>query len=200
MAAMKSPAALKLQLPANLGPRLLWQSRRGARRLGAGAIAGAAALLLSGLALWHGTVLERQGQTLNLQLRAAARAAQSAPVMPVANDADSVAAFYRYLPAHEAIPDQLKELVEVAQKSGLTLAKAEYKAQAETRAGFLRYEITLPVKADYANVQTFIISALQAMPTLTLDSVAFKREQIETGDIDARIQFVLLVRQREVRR
>ena len=52
----------------------------------------------------------------------------------------------------------------------------------------------------FAQLQTFIVDALQALPTLTLDSVLFKREQIEAGEIDARIQFILLVKKAEVRR
>jgi hypothetical protein len=35
------------------------------------------------------------------------------------------------------------------------------------------------------------------MPTLTLDSVAFKRERADSGETEARIQFVLLVREAE---
>jgi Tfp pilus assembly protein PilO len=177
----------------------LWQGRRLARRVGAGAIAGAACLVLAMLASWHGTQLEQRQLALSRQLNAAARAA-ALPRVQAPTAAGGVAAFYAYLPAHEAIPDQLKELVRVAQQSGITLAKAEYKAQQDAKAGFLRYQITLPVKAEYANVQTFIINALQALPTLTLDSVAFKRDQIEAGDIDTRIQFVLLVRRQEAKR
>ncbi|NVD69239.1 type 4a pilus biogenesis protein PilO [Duganella sp. BJB1802] len=198
MAAIKSGAQPKLKLAPNLAPRLAWQTRRLLRQAGPGAVAGIACALLAVLAQWHATQLDQRQATLTRQLNAAARAA-AAPHTPAPTAAGGVAAFYAYLPAHEAIPDQLKELVKVAQQSGIALNKAEYKPEMDTKAGFLRYRITLPVKADYASVQTFIIGALQALPTLTLDSVAFKREQIESGEIDARIQFVLLVRQ-EARR
>ena len=198
MAAMNPRPAPSPRLPANLAPRLLWQARRMARQLGAGALAGAAALALAALALWHGASLEQHKQTLARQLERAARAAAqpAAPASLVASDAGAVAAFHAYLPAHDMIPDQLKELVNVAQANGVTLAKADYKAQAEPRGGFTRYQITLPIKADYAKVQAFILAALQALPTLTLDSVAFRREQIEAGEVEARVQFQLLVRQR----
>ncbi|PHV04160.1 hypothetical protein CSQ96_27125 [Janthinobacterium sp. BJB412] len=195
MAAMNPRPAPSPRLPANLAPRLLWQARRMARQLGAGALAGAAALALAALALWHGAALEQHKQTLARQLEQAARGAAQ-PVAQPPSDAGAVAAFHAYLPAHDMIPDQLKELVEVAQANGVTLAKADYKAQAEPRGGFTRYQITLPIKADYAKVQAFILAALQALPTLTLDSVAFRREQIEAGEVEARIQFQLLVRQR----
>lgn len=198
MAAIRTGGALRARLPANLGPRLMWQARRAWRRTGAGAIAGALFLALTPLACWHASQLEQRQHVLTRQLGAAARAV-AMPLAPVATEASGVAAFHAYLPPHDAIPDQLKELVRVAQASGVTLTKAEYKPQQESRAGFLRYQITLPVKAEYGNVQSFIIGALKALPTLTLESVAFKRDQIETGEIEARIQFVLLVRQLEAR-
>lgn len=188
---------LQLRLP----PRLQWEAQRLWRSLGWPCAIGAACLALAAFAVQQGDTLAAHQQQLTAQLAAAAR--QSAlPTAPITldADADSLAAFHAYLPAHDSIPDQLKALLEVAQKSGVTLAKADYKPQADGNTAFLRYQITLPVKAEYAQLQTFIVDALQELPTLTLDSVLFKREQIEAGEIDAHIQFILLVKKAEVRR
>ncbi len=188
---------LQLRLP----PRLQWEAQRLWRSLGWPCAIGAACLALAAFAVQQGDALAAHQQQLTAQLAAAAR--QSAlPTAPITldADADSLAAFHAYLPAHDSIPDQLKALLEVAQKSGVTLAKADYKPQADGNTAFLRYQITLPVKAEYAQLQTFIVDALQELPTLTLDSVLFKREQIEAGEIDAHIQFILLVKKAEVRR
>ncbi|MDO8035318.1 type 4a pilus biogenesis protein PilO [Janthinobacterium sp. SUN128] len=190
-------ARLQLRMP----PRLAWEAQRLWRTLGWPSALGAACLALAAFAMQQGDALAARQQQLAAQLAAAARqsALQPAPITLDA-DADSLAAFHAYLPAHDSIPDQLKALLEVAQKSGVTLAKADYKPQEDGNTAFLRYQITLPVKAEYAQLQTFIVDALQALPTLTLDSVLFKREQIEAGEIDARIQFILLVKKAEVRR
>ncbi|SFU89555.1 hypothetical protein [Pseudoduganella namucuonensis] len=197
MASMTSRAALRL--PSNLGQRTGWEAKRLWSKLGPGAALGIA-LLAAALALrWHASTLEQRHQPLQRQLAAAANAAMQ-PVPKVPTAADGLAAFYNYLPAHSAIPDQLQTLVETARKHNVPLAKAEYKAQPEPRAGFLRYQITLPLKADYASTQAFLLDAMQAMPTLTLDSVAFKRDRVDTGEVDARIQFILLVRKAEVAR
>ncbi|CAN7572789.1 hypothetical protein LJR289_004095 [Pseudoduganella sp. LjRoot289] len=196
MAAMKSGAALKLTLPANLGPRLGWESKRLWRKTGAGAATGIATLAAALLAQWHTGTLHERVAVLRQQLQTATRAA-ALPQAAVPTAADGLSAFYNYLPAHTSIPEQLQTLVELAAKHQVPLAKAEYKAQPEPRAGFLRYQVNLPVKAEYANVQAFMLDALQAMPTLTLDSVAFKRERIDSGAIEARVQFILLVRKAE---
>ena len=199
MAAIKTSEVLKLKLAPNLPRRLAWEARRMIRLTGSGAVIGIGCALLAVLAQWHATQLEQRRTTLAAQLNIAARTA-AAPQAPVVTTASGVAAFFDHLPPHDAIPDQLKELVRVAQQNSIPLAKAEYKPEQDGNAGFLRYRITLPVKADFANVQSFLITALQTLPTLTLESVAFKREQIEAGEVEARIQFVLLVRRQEERR
>lgn len=187
---------LQLRLP----PRMAWEAQRLWRMLGWPSAIGAACLALAAIAVQQGEALAGRQQSLRAQLAVMAKQA-ALPPAPVTldADADSLAAFHAYLPAHDSIPEQLKTLLEVAQQSGVTLAKADYKPQEDGNTAFLRYQITLPVKAEYAQLQTFIVDALQALPTLTLDSVLFKREQIEAGEIDARIQFILLVKKPEVR-
>ena len=199
MAAIKPGKVIKLRISPHLASRLVWEARRHMRLTGAGAVIGIACILLALLVQWHATQLEQQRISLTAQLNTAARTA-AIPRAPVITTASGVAAFFNHLPPHDAIPDQLKELVRVAQQNNIPLSKAEYKPEQDGNAGFLRYRITLPVKADFANVQSFLITALQTLPTLTLESVAFKREQIEAGDVEARIQFVLLVRRQEERR
>lgn len=192
------PARSRLQL--RMPPRLRWEAQRLWRQLGWPCAIGAASLALAVVAVQQGEALALRQQQLTAQLAAAARqSAMPSTASTLDADADSLAAFHAYLPRHDSIPEQLKTLLEVAQKSGVTLAKADYKPQEDGNAAFLRYQITLPVKAEYAQLQAFIVDALQELPTLTLDSVLFKREQIEAGEIDARIQFILLVKKPEVR-
>ena len=195
-----APAA-RPRLQLHMPPRMAWEAQRLWRMLGWPSAIGAAGLALAAFAMQQGEALAGRQQPLRAQLAVMAKQA-ALPPAPVTldADADSLAAFHAYLPAHDSIPDQLKALLEVAQKSGVTLAKADYKPQEDGNTAFLRYQITLPVKAEYAQLQAFIVDALQALPTLTLDSVLFKREQIEAGEIDARIQFILLVKKAEVRR
>ncbi|PLY48484.1 hypothetical protein CSZ94_00620 [Janthinobacterium sp. ROICE36] len=195
-AAMARPR-LQLRMPT----RLQWEAQRLWRSLGWPCAVGAACLVLAIFCVWQGDALAERQQQLRTQLAMMAKQAALPPAAVTLDaDADSLAAFHAYLPAHDSIPEQLKALLEVAQKSGVTLSKADYKPQEDGSTAFLRYQITLPVKAEYAQLQTFIVDALQALPTLTLDSVLFKREQIEAGEIDARIQFILLVKKAEVRR
>lgn len=195
MAGLKiASAAQPAAAPSMLAARLAWEARRVGARVGWGAAVGACALAAATLCAWQSQRLGARQQDLAQQI-AAARTARPAPQRVALPDgARRVAAFYAWLPAHEAIPDLLQQLVDVASRNGVVLAKADYKAQAEDGAAFLRYQITLPIKADYAKVQAFIVGALREMPALTLDSVTFKREQIDSGEVEARVHFNLLVR------
>ena len=196
MAPMKTGAAPRMALPAQAGPRLAWECKRLWRKTGRAAAIGIAALSAALLAQWHAAGMHEHELALRRQLASAGRAAAQAQA-PIPTAADGQDAFYAHLPTHAAIPDQLQTLVDIAARHKVPLAKAEYKAQAEPRADFMHYQINLPVKAEYTSVQAFMLEALQALPALTLDSVAFKRERIDSGDTEARIQFVLLVRKAE---
>lgn len=177
----------------SIAPRARWEARRALRRLGVPAAIGATALSCTLALLWHTHALQQQLPAMQARLASATRAA-AIPVAAPPTAADGLAAFYRHLPDHADIPAQLQTLIDIADKHRVPLAKAEYKPQAEPRAGFMRYQINLPVKAGYAAVQAFMLEALQALPALTLDSVAFKREQSGSSIVEARIQFILLVR------
>lgn len=186
--------------PGLMAARAGWEARRLLRRLGWGACAGALSLALAGACAWQSQRLELRQEELAADI-AQARARRLAPqAAPVPDSIRRLAAFHDYLPAHETIPELLKQLVGAAESNGIALAKADYKPQMDDGAAFMRYEITLPVKADYARVQAFIVTALRELPTLTLDSVTFQREQIESGEVEARLHFKLLVRKAEHRR
>lgn len=175
--------------------RLHWEARRLALRFGWASMASAAALAFSLLALWQGQQLKQREAQLQVQLRQAQQGKPApVPADSAADAARQVAAFYAYLPRHETIPEQLKQLLDIAGKNGIVLAKADYKAQPEENADFLRYQITLPIKADHARVQSFMLAALHGLPTLTLDSVTFKRNAPDAAEVEARVQFILLVR------
>ncbi len=175
--------------------RFGWEARRVALRLGWVNMASAVACVFALLAFWQGQHLAQKEAQLQRQLRQAQQAKPvAAPVDSAGEAARQIAAFYAYLPRHELIPEQLKQLVAIAGKYGVVLAKADYKAQPEENADFLRYQITLPIKAEHARVQSFMLAALQGLPTLTLDSVTFKRSTPDAAEVEARVQFVLLVR------
>lgn len=183
------------KIPSNLDARFAWEGRRLWRGLGWSASIGLICGVLALASWWQTRVVAQNQQAVAVQLRTA-RAKAALPLLQEAppDIERQLAAFYAYLPAHEAIPDQLKRLINVADKNAVTLAQGDYKPQPDTGADFQRFQIILPVKARYANIQGFIIGALKALPSLTLESLTFKRELIDSEQVEARIQFMLLVK------
>lgn len=178
-------------------PYLLWELRRFAggfmRRFG---VAGAFVLLCAGLAM-AGGLLERHERDVLAGLRRDLLAQRAKPLPRVVNTNASdgrvrLAEFDRYLLAYEDIPQAIQDLLDSAAREGLLVAKGEYRAEPDAQGRFLRYRMALPVKGDAAAIHRFMLAALGTQNTLALESVQFKREQIASREVEARIQWLLL--------
>lgn len=180
---------------------LAWELRRLVRafwrRFGAAGIAALAFLGIAGIATWIDRNADAERDALQRDL-AAHRTGQplARPVVQASGDEARarLAEFDRYLPSHDDIPQAVGDLLTLAEREGLLAEKGEYRAQAETQGGFLRYRMTLPVKGDAAAVRRFVLAALERQKTLALESVQFKREQAGDAQIEARIQWLLFAR------
>jgi hypothetical protein len=103
-------------------------------------------------------------------------------------------AFADRLPGHDDIPTAIQDLLNLAEDEGLTMAKGDYRPETDVAGGFLRYRLTLPVKGNAQAVYRYVQRALNKQPTLALETIAFKRERIESVEMEARIQWVMLTR------
>ncbi len=103
-------------------------------------------------------------------------------------------AFVDRLPGHDDIPTAIQDLLSLAEDEGLVIAKGDYRPEADVAGGFLRYRLTLPVQGNAQAVYRYVQRALNKQPTLALETVAFKRERIESAEMEARIQWVMLTR------
>jgi hypothetical protein len=187
------------QASQQIGARLGWEAARWWQRLGPLLLLALLCLLGAGFAWRQTHVARQQQQQLQQQIEQAKNRTKLRPgvLQPSASELDlarQIAAFYAYLPAHAMLPDQVKHLLTLAQKSGVTLAQAEYKPVPEPGAAFLRYQMILPVKAEHAALQNFMQVASRELPTLILESVLFKRERGDSPVVEARLQYQLLVK------
>lgn len=110
------------------------------------------------------------------------------------DDRARLAAFDFYVAAHEDIPTVLQDLLQAAEAQGLTIARGDYRAQADNVGRFVRYRMNMPVKGDSAAVRRFIAAGLQQNKSLALESIQIGRERIESREVQARIQWSLLAR------
>ncbi|WP_265300276.1 hypothetical protein [Verminephrobacter eiseniae] len=153
-------------------------------------------LLLIGVVGWQ---VHAQAQ----QARSLARA-QASPLAPVAttpaftapSDAQDAAGnlrrFERILLPHDEIPQLVQDLLQWAQDEGLSIERGDYQADADSEGGFMRYRMSLPVRGKSTAVHRLILKALSAQKNLTLESLQFKREQVSSEVIEARIQWLAM--------
>ena len=147
--------------------------------------------VLAGSAIWRAN---RSLQSLHAQLAApAVEQVRSSPTSEK-DGRTRLAQFDAHLPAHDEIPLVLQDLMNLAEQEGLTMARGEYRSQPDVQGRFTRYRMALPVTGNAQAVHRFMLKALHAQKALALESVQFKRERVEAGQIDARIQWVVLTR------
>lgn len=184
--------------PPDLGTRAAWELHRALRkswrRFGVSGVAVAiAALLALAAGDLHLIQSERRARA-ETQLHAQPAQTERRPLLPRANARLQLKAFEDYLPRHAEIPTVIQDLIALAESEGLLLARGDYKPQPDHQAGLMRYRMTLPVKGEAAAIHRFMLAALKANRTLALESVQFKRERSDSGELEARIQWVLLTR------
>lgn len=174
---------------------LAWRAGGGARtwhqRLGWSGLVVLVALALAAAAWAVEREQRRAGAVLRRQLAVPA-VAVAVPAQD--RERQALAAFERQLLPYEEIPVVVQELMVMAERRGVMLARGEYRLQPDVPGGFLRYRIRLPLKGKMSVVYGFIQDALKAQPALALERVQFKRERSDALEVEAGSEWALLVR------
>ncbi len=107
------------------------------------------------------------------------------------NQVEQLAEFYRFFPPEKATSESMAKLYNVAAQQNLNLDQGEYSLVHEKSGKLIRYDIVLPLKASYVQIRKFIAQALQAIPSLSLNSISFNRQKIDETMVDAQLKFSL---------
>lgn len=118
---------------------------------------------------------------------------------PKQNNSEAIKRFYAQFPAVERLPNCLRLIDNNALKLRLTLNRGDYKLtqikSLQTNKGALsRYEIVLPVSGQYTQIRQFAAQVLHELPALALTDLQLKRESAQSPTVDARLIFVLLLK------
>ena len=170
---------------------LMLRVRLAAMRLGVAGCVALALLLAGALALaWS---LKARQQAYAPLPPAPPQLVQAAPP-PTANE--NLAHFYTTLGEKRHSEQQVKQLFDIAAKTGLALEQGDYKFSLDKASGVAAYQVTLPVKGAYSNIWQFSMQALSAMPFAALDDIAFRRETITEPVVEARVRFTLYLKEK----
>lgn len=101
--------------------------------------------------------------------------------------------FYRFIPAEAQAADELGKIYDAAFENELDLVKGEYTLTREQDARFSQYQVTLPVKGEYANIRKCVIQVLNQVPSAALDEIAFKRDNAHSSEVEAKIRFTIFL-------
>lgn len=100
-------------------------------------------------------------------------------------------AFYRVLPQESSAPEHISAIFNAADASGIDLDKVEYALVREHTAGLSRYQVILPVQGTYPDIRRFIIELLNTMPALAINELSFKREDVSSPEVEARVRLTI---------
>ncbi len=120
------------------------------------------------------------------------------PAMGAAIALDSpaqLAAFDSRFPRLQELPHLLSRIDQGALAQRVELRSAEYRLEQVPNEVLLRYRITLPVRARYAQVRGFLDHVLQQLPTAALDEISLQRDGTDpAAPLQARLRFTLFLR------
>ena len=172
---------------------LVWHAHQWARRLGrtglAGLVLGIVAALIQ---LAHNAPL--QAETDALQVRLLSLQATPKRQLPSVSHV-AASGFIDNLPPTTAASAVIGQMELLARAHGLQLLRGQYAQAPVVGTPLLRWQVSLPIKAEYPKIIAFVAASLEALPTLALEELKLKRDTIETATLDADLRFNLYLRE-----
>lgn len=145
---------------------------------------GAAAALALVLAVPLATLAPRwqaEAEAARAQARAQARRAPPPPAREAT----------LHLPADPQPAERVADLLEQAVHHGVTIERTQQRT--ENDGGVLRLRLGTSARAAYADLRAFIAEALRSEPALSLDSVQWRRASAQDGELQAELQWAIVI-------
>lgn len=165
----------------HLGDRLGWPGL-----LGLALVVGAGVTEIGFVAQLKERNVDLAQQVAQLRVQAAARAA----VAPAA------AASLADLPGSHALAPVVAAVHAGARRRQVVLDQGEYVWQREAGSRFARYRMIFPVRGTYPQLRGWAADMLAGHPQMTLEEFDFRRENIGSEIVEARVRFALRVEDR----
>lgn len=157
------------------------------------AVSGILLIVAALLIQWLG-VMEEQSHIRNSQARKA-MLKQTAITRSRQQDVTTdVTRLHATLPGAAQSSAAIDTIHAAARVDGVELLQGEYRIQQADKTSFIRYQITLPVKAGYPQLRTWLADIMNRIPSLALDEISLKRNSIDSDTVEARLQFTLFLK------
>lgn len=154
-------------------------------------ILGAAVIVLGGLALavlpgLEARLAARQEVLRDLLARVALQDQAPVPEQPAATA--NYHAYRAALADSEEVLPAIQRILDSAQGHRLQATRAEYQRSRDVAAQAEAVQMIVPVRGRYADVRRWIEEILAEHPSLAVNEVGFRREDIASSQIEARVR------------
>jgi Tfp pilus assembly protein PilO len=106
---------------------------------------------------------------------------------------DQLDAFYRIFPNERQAADWVGKIAVIAQRDGLSLHQAEYRATPDKTGKLARLQMSLPLKGDYQIVRRFLSDLRAEVPIVAVEQVQLERQKVGDASVDARVRLVIFL-------
>jgi len=93
------------------------------------------------------------------------------------------------MPNASALTERLTQFFTLVEGYELAINEVSYNELHKKGEEVMRYQLTFVVDERYPTVKEFVLSALEAMPYLTLDAIAFERESVKQDNVVTKLRF-----------
>lgn len=177
----------------HLSQQASWQVARlgSVGKIGVGIFAAAMVFFLAAVLPQNSTVSELKERADTMQVNVSAQDG-SGPEKRIGGD-QALQIFYDFFPRVDSSPFWVRELVRIAKKNGVEMNSSDYRLVHENNARLTRYEMILPIRGKYPQIRSFIADSLQDIPALAIAGMAIKRENVQTEQLDVRLEINLFL-------
>lgn len=173
--------------------QLNWHIRTGLKRLGFVGVVGIGLWVF--VLTYYVSVLrpaasrleDMQGQAASLDKLTHAAGGKSASVV------EQLSAFHEFFPKSKRSPELLAKVYAAAARQGVSLGQGEYRVARDQGGNLLRYEVNLPVRAEYFQIRQFLTQVLAEIPNASLDNVSFQRQRIVDPVVESQIKLTFFM-------
>jgi Tfp pilus assembly protein PilO len=175
--------------------RLPFRVRREDVRLGLPGALGLGGLAMC-LALFFSTVQPAQQRRDAAQLSASSLQKRIEQAHADSNDRtrtldEQLAAFYAMFPRENDATDSVGRIAAIAERDGLVLQQAEYKAERDKSGKLTRFQMSLPLKGEYQAIRRFLADLSAELQIVSLEQVQFERQKVGDSQVNAKVKLTI---------
>jgi Tfp pilus assembly protein PilO len=106
---------------------------------------------------------------------------------------EQLAAFYRIFPSEHDATDWIGKIAAIAERGGLSLQQAEYKADRDKTGKLIRLQMSMPLSGEYQQIRKFLSGLCAEIPIVSLEQVQFDRQKVGDPLVDAKVRLVIFL-------